>query len=212
MSSSIPQPQLYLASASPRRRELLAQVGLVPEILVQDIDESRLADETSEAYVTRLARQKAQAALRDPRCRLPLPVVAADTTVVCAGEVLGKPATLGEARRMLQLLSGRTHEVLTAVAVAHGGACELALSTTRVRMRMLGSSEIHAYWATGEPVDKAGAYGIQGLGAMFISHIDGSYSGVMGLPLFETLQLLRKFGVGPLTQTHGITAHSGAEA
>jgi septum formation protein len=200
MSSGTPQPQLYLASASPRRRELLAQVGLVPEILVQDIDETQLAGEAPETYVTRLARQKAQAALRDPRCRLPLPVVAADTTVVCAGEALGKPATLAEARRMLQLLSCRTHQVLTAVAVARGDECDVALVVTQVRFRALNDSEIDAYWATGEPRDKAGAYGIQGLGAMFISRIDGSYSGVMGLPLFETLQLLRRFGVTPLRE------------
>ena len=190
--------QLYLASASPRRRELLAQVGLTPVVLVQDIDESQLPGESPDIYVTRLARQKAQAALRDPRYRLPLPVVAADTSVVCAGHLLGKPATLAEARQMLQLLSGRTHEVLTAVAVAQREVCELALVSTAVRFRAVQDSEIDAYWATGEPRDKAGAYGIQGIGAMFISRIDGSYSGVMGLPLFETLQLLGKFGVNPL--------------
>jgi septum formation protein len=204
--SSASQPQLYLASASPRRRELLAQVGLVPEVIVQDIDETRLAGETPETYVTRLARQKAQVALRDPRCRLDLPVVAADTTVVCAGEVLGKPATREEARRMLQLLSNRTHQVLTAVAVARRDSCEVALVITQVRFRALSAAEIDAYWATGEPRDKAGAYGIQGLAAMFISRIDGSYSGVMGLPLFETLQLLRKFGVTPLKEPEGAAA------
>jgi septum formation protein len=202
MSSGTPQPQLYLASASPRRRELLAQVGLVPEIVVQDIDETQLAAEPPETYVTRLARQKAQAALRDPRCRMPVPVVAADTTVVCAGEVLGKPATLDEARRMLLLLSGRTHQVFTAVAVAQRDECEVVLVATQVRFRELSAAEIDAYWATGEPRDKAGAYGIQGLAAMFISRIDGSYSGVMGLPLFETLQLLRKFGVTPLREVN----------
>jgi septum formation protein len=206
MSSSTSQPRLYLASASPRRRDLLAQVGLAAEPLVQDIDESQHAGEAPEAYVTRLARQKAQAALRDPRRRLPLPVVAADTTVVCAGEVLGKPATLDEARRMLRLLSGRTHQVLTAVAVAHGSECEVALVVTQVRFRELGAAEIDAYWATGEPRDKAGAYGIQGLAAMFVSRIEGSYSGVMGLPLFETLQLLRKFAVSPLQEPEGATA------
>jgi len=199
MNSGSSTTQLYLASASPRRRELLAQVGLEPEVLVQDIDERQLPGELPDVYVTRLARQKAQAALRDSRCRLPLPVVAADTTVVCAGEVLGKPAHLDDARRMLQLLSGRTHQVHTAVAVARPEQLELALVTTAVRFRALQQHEIDAYWATGEPRDKAGAYGIQGIGAMFISRIDGSYSGVMGLPLFETLQLLRKFGISPLT-------------
>jgi septum formation protein len=197
MNSASPQAHVYLASASPRRRELLAQVGLVPEILVQDIDETQLPGEHPEAYVTRLARQKAQAALRDPRCRLGLPVIAADTTVVCAGRILGKPATLAEARDMLQLLSGHTHQVLTAVAVATQQECELALVTTDVRFRPIDAWEIDRYWATGEPRDKAGAYGIQGLGAMFVSRIDGSYSGVMGLPLFETLQLLQHVGVKP---------------
>jgi septum formation protein len=211
MTSANPQPQLYLASASPRRRELLAQVGLIPEVVVQDIDESRQAGEASEHYVTRLARQKAQAAMRDARCHRPLPVVAADTTVVCAGQVLGKPATLDEAREMLQLLSGRTHQVLTAVAVAQRDACEIVLVTTQVRFRTLNVAEIDAYWATGEPCDKAGAYGIQGIGAMFISRIDGSYSGVMGLPLFETLQLLRKFGVNPLPLQAAV-AHNGVAA
>jgi septum formation protein len=210
MTSASPQAQLYLASASPRRRELLAQVGLMPELLVQDIDETQEPREAPEAYVTRLARQKAQAALRDPRCRLSLPVLAADTTVLCAGQLLGKPATLTEARQMLQLLSGRTHQVLTAVAVAQHDALELALVSTAVRFRALQDNEIDAYWATGEPRDKAGAYGIQGLGAAFVSRIDGSYSGVMGLPLFETLQLLRKFGVDPL---HAPAArHKGAAA
>ncbi|HEY0962705.1 MAG TPA: Maf family protein [Pseudomonadales bacterium] len=198
MNSASPHAQVYLASASPRRRELLAQVGLVPEILVQDIDESPQPGELPEAYVTRLAREKAQAALRDPRCRQPLPVIAADTTVVCAGRVLGKPASLDEARTMLRLLSGHTHQVMTAVAVAFDGHCELALVATDVRFRPIDDDEIAAYWATGEPRDKAGGYGIQGLGAMFVSRIDGSYSGVMGLPLFETLQLLKRCGVSPL--------------
>lgn len=198
MNSSLSDTHVYLASASPRRRELLAQVGLACELLVQDIDESQLPGELPDAYVTRLARQKAQAALRDPRCLRPLPVVAADTTVVCAGELLGKPENLEAARRMLRLLSNNTHDVLTAVAVAHGDDCELALVRTAVRFRAIGDDEIDAYWASGEPCDKAGAYGIQGIGAMFASRIDGSYSGVMGLPLFETLQLLQRFGVSPL--------------
>jgi septum formation protein len=197
MNSARTQAHVYLASASPRRRELLAQVGLIPEVLVQDIDETQLPAEAPDAYVTRLARQKAQAALQDPRCRLGLPVIAADTSVVRAGRVLGKPATLDEARDMLQLLSGHTHQVLTAVAVATEQECELVLVTTDVCFRTIATDEIERYWATGEPRDKAGAYGIQGLGAMFVSRIDGSYSGVMGLPLFETLQLLRRFGVSP---------------
>lgn len=206
MTSASSQAHVYLASASPRRRELLAQVGLVPEVLVQDIDEKPLPAELPETYVTRLAREKAQAALRDPRCRLLLPVIAADTTVVCAGRVLGKPASLDEAREMLQLLSGHTHQVMTAVAVAAAGHCELALVSTEVRFRAIDDEEIDRYWATGEPRDKAGGYGIQGLGAMFVSRIDGSYSGVMGLPLFETLQLLKRFGISPLRAGQGVNA------
>jgi septum formation protein len=200
MTSGTSHPQLYLASASPRRRELLAQVGLNIEVLVQDIDESPVAGESPERYVTRLAQQKAVAALRDPRCRLPLPVLAADTTVVCSGQVLGKPGTLNEARQMLQLLSGRTHQVLTAVAVALRNELEVTLVSTDVSFRELSAAEIDAYWATGEPCDKAGAYGVQGIGAAFVARIEGSYSGVVGLPLFETLQLLQKFGVSPLQQ------------
>jgi septum formation protein len=129
---------------------------------------------------------------------------------VCGGEVLGKPASLSEARRMLQLLSGRTHQVLTAVAAACGDDCEVVVVATDVSFRAIASDEIDAYWATGEPVDKAGAYGIQGLGAMFVSHIEGSYSGVMGLPLFETLELLRKFGVTSLRR--GNAEQQGAAA
>ncbi len=212
MTTGTHQPQLYLASASPRRRELLAQVGLAVEVLVQDIDESLLPGEQPEPYVTRLAAEKAKAALRDPRCRLPLPVLAADTTVVCAGRVLGKPATLGEARQMLQLLSGRTHQVLTAVAVALRDEVAVTLVSTDVSFRELGSAEIDAYWATGEPRDKAGAYGVQGIGAAFVARIEGSYSGVVGLPLFETLQLLQKFGVSPLQQQKGEQQQKGVAA
>ncbi len=198
--------QLYLASASPRRRELLAQVSLTPALLPQNIDENPLPQESPQAYVTRLARDKVMAALRDPDCRLPLPVLAADTTVVCAGAILGKPATLAEARHMLQLLSNRTHLVLTAVAVASRARIEVVLVTTKVSFRALHEAEIEAYWATGEPRDKAGAYAVQGLGALFVNRIEGSYSGVVGLPLFETLELLQQFGVSPLRQSGGVTA------
>lgn len=206
MQPGTPQAQLYLASASPRRRELLAQVGLSPELLAQEIDESPLHGENPESYVTRLAREKAVAALADPRCRLPLPVLAADTTVVCEGQILGKPATLAEARQMLGLLSGRTHQVLTAVAIGRPAVIDVTLVSTDVSFRILRAAEIDAYWATGEPRDKAGAYAVQGIGAMFVSRIAGSYSGVVGLPLFETLQLLQKFGVSPLRQPGGVAA------
>ena len=206
MQPGSPQAQLYLASASPRRRELLAQVGLSPVLLAQEIDESPFPGEGAEVYVTRLAREKALAALRDPRCILPLPVLAADTTVVCAGPILGKPATLTEARYMLTLLSGQTHQVLTAVAIGRHDNVETTLVSTSVQFRLLQENEIDAYWATGEPRDKAGAYAVQGVGAMFVSRIEGSYSGVVGLPLFETLQLLQRFGVSPLRANSGVAA------
>jgi septum formation protein len=203
MQPATSQAQLYLASASPRRRELLAQVRLLAALLPQDIDESLMVDESPETYVTRLAQSKAAAALRDPRYKQDLPVLAADTTVVCEGQILGKPATLGEARAMLRLLSGRAHRVLTAVAIGVRARTEVILVTTSVHFRAIDDVEIDTYWNTGEPQDKAGGYGIQGLGAMFVRHIEGSYSGVMGLPLFETLQLLKTFGVNPLGRPQG---------
>jgi septum formation protein len=203
MQPDISQAQIYLASASPRRRELLTQVRLTPALLPQDIDESLLHDEAPETYVTRLAKSKAAAALRDPRYARALPVLAADTTVVCEGRILGKPATLADARDMLQLLSGRAHRVLTAVAIGVQARTEVILVATTVYFRDIGAAEIDAYWQTGEPQDKAGGYGIQGLGARFVRHIEGSYSGVMGLPLFETLQVLKNFGVDPLGRSRG---------
>jgi septum formation protein len=199
-------PQLYLASASPRRRELLAQVGLQPLLLPQQVDESLLGGESAPDYVLRLAREKAAAALRDQAYLLPLPVLAADTSVVCDQQVLGKPASLAEARAMLTLLSGRKHQVLTAVALATRQETTAVLVSTDVHFRTLGEAEIVAYWASGEPRDKAGAYAVQGLGAMFVSRIEGSYSGVVGLPLFETLQLLAAFGVSSTDLLQGVAA------
>lgn len=188
-------PKLYLASASPRRRELLLQLGLAHLLLPQDVDESLRAGEAPAAYVRRLAHAKALAALRDPACSGKLPVLAADTTVVCDGRILNKPESLEHAIGMLSLLSGREHEVLTAVAVAQGDRLHEALSVSSVRFRTIGREEMLAYWHSGEPCDKAGAYAVQGLGAMFIARIEGSYSGVMGLPLYETMQLLANFGI-----------------
>lgn len=196
MSSSCPVPLLQLASASPRRRELLLQLGLTHVLLPQDIDESEQPGEAPIAYVRRLARAKARAALRDPGCREGLPVLAADTTVVCDGRILGKPQSLQDALGMLALLSGRAHEVHTAVALAWQGELHDALSSSEVWFRSIAREELLAYWHTGEPCDKAGAYAVQGLGAMFIERLCGSYSGVMGLPLHETVQLLRRFGIG----------------
>lgn len=190
-------PRLYLASASPRRRELLLQVGLAHALLPQDIDESQLAGELPDAYVRRLALEKCRSALQDPRRLADLPVLAADTSVICDGRILGKPASLEQAIGMLSLLSGREHQVLTAVAIARGVLVHEALSVSRVQFRSIGREEMVAYWNSGEPCDKAGAYAVQGLGAVFVSRIDGSYSGVMGLPLFETVQLLANFGITP---------------
>lgn len=195
MQFSARPPRLYLASASPRRRELLLQVGITHAVLPQDIDESLLPGEAPEVYVRRVAREKARVALRDPARRDELPVLAADTSVVCDGNILGKPASLAYALGMLSLLSGREHQVLTAVALAQGDLVHESLSVSHVRFRSIDRQEMVAYWNSGEPRDKAGAYAVQGLGAMFISHITGSYSGVMGLPLFETVQLLAKFGI-----------------
>lgn len=183
---------IYLASQSPRRRELLTQIGVDYSVIAVDIDESRRAGEEPAAYVQRLAQEKAFAGWQrahvlgmDPR-----PTLGADTTVAIDGDVLGKPKSFEDARAMLRQLSGRSHQVFTGVSVNDGTHSLSAMSATTVWFRALGAADIEAYWASGEPCDKAGAYGIQGLGAIFIERIEGSYSGVMGLPLFETAQLL----------------------
>lgn len=177
---------LCLASASPRRRELLASIGVGVEVRPVDIDETPLSDERPEAYVVRLAREKALAG----GCRSRLPTLGSDTAVVCDGRILGKPADRDEAMAMLRLLSGRAHQVLTAVAVTGpAGLLEVCVAT-RVFMREIGDGEMAAYWATGEPADKAGGYAIQGLASIFVERIEGSHSAVVGLPLYETAQLL----------------------
>ena len=183
---------IVLASSSPRRQQLLGLLGLTPEIVPSDIDETWRNGEAPAAHAERLAREKAAAAARDGAV-----VVGADTIVVIGGEILGKPRDAAEARAMLGRLSGRDHDVYTAVAVAHAGALASGVGRTLVRFRALDEATIAAYVATGEPLDKAGAYGIQGRGGVFITQIRGSYSGVMGLPLYETALLLRRFGHGP---------------
>jgi len=190
-------PVLYLASRSPRRRALLKQLGLAHRVLVADVDETPRPKETPEAHVRRLARLKAVVGAQRVRQQglPPLPVLGADTVVVHKGRLLGKPRDDAEAAAMLKLLSGRQHQVLTAVAVMFEGKLQVALSATRVMFRRLSAAEIEAYVKTGEPMDKAGAYAIQGLAAVFVRRIEGSYSGVMGLPLFETGRLLREFGI-----------------
>jgi septum formation protein len=191
------EPFIYLASGSPRRRELLAQLGLSFDLLVTDIDESLQSGELADAYVCRLARDKARAALGQMPVRR-APVLGADTAVVVDRHILGKPADRETAAAMLRRLSGRDHDVLTAVALVDADGDEqreaVAVSRTVVTFRALSDAEIDGYWATGEPCDKAGGYAIQGFGAIFIEAIHGSYSGVMGLPLFETAHLLNGFG------------------
>ncbi|EXJ16349.1 Maf family protein [Imhoffiella purpurea] len=192
------RPHIYLASNSPRRAELLTQVGVRFAHLAVETDETGRPGEAPEDYVRRVAADKARAG----RARLgaddSLPVLAADTAVVLGDRVLGKPRDRGEALGMLAALSGRTHRVLTAVALMTGRDLEVALSESRVRFRPIEDGEARRYWETGEPADKAGGYGIQGRGALFVEAIEGSYSGVMGLPLFETGQLLRRAGIRPI--------------
>lgn len=189
---SIPRPDLVLASASPRRSELLAQAGVRHVVQVAGVDESVRDGESPADYVERLARAKAVAVL--PLAGA-LPVLGADTTVVVDDEILGKPVDAADAARMLARLSGREHRVLTAVAVCRGSEILSRTSDTRVWFRVLDERLIARYVATGEPLDKAGAYGIQGLGGTLVTRIDGSYTGVVGLPLAETVALLEAFGV-----------------
>ena len=192
-------PFVYLASRSPRRVELLKQIGIDCEILPADIDETALPNESPTGYVVRLAKQKAQACLSKLNNRQPLvPVLAADTTVALGGLILGKPLDNQDAKAMLGQLSGSQHEVHTAVAIAFADTIKVELSTTVVEMMMLTEAQIEAYIATGEHRDKAGSYGIQGMAGAWIKRIEGSYSGVMGLPIYETSVLLRKHGIGKL--------------
>jgi septum formation protein len=183
--------QLILASASPRRTELLTSIGVSFDVQPADIDETPGPDETAYEYVDRLAREKAEAvALSNPHQL----VMGSDTSVVLEGEILGKPATQAEARSMLARLSGNTHQVMTAVALVEKGRCQSVVSVTNVTFRQLETDEIDAYVGTGEPMDKAGGYGIQGLGGIFVTDLQGSYSAVVGLPLQETAALLAQAG------------------
>lgn len=201
-------PSLYLASKSPRRRELLTTIGVtdfeVMPVGMADVltfvegDEEQLPGESAENYVIRTAREKALAAIAKIRAegREPAPVLAADTVVISDGIVLGKPADREEARRFMQLLSGRTHEVRTAVWVGTDAEnIASAVSVSRVTFTSLSEEQIERYIATDEPYDKAGGYGIQGLAGLFIACIEGSYTGIMGLPVFETGNLLRPLGL-----------------
>lgn len=194
---------LYLASGSPRRRELLTQIGVTFEKISAPVDETPLADELAHDYVMRLACAKAEAGwqLMQQQDLPQRPVLGADTTVALADHLLGKPNDDAHAAAMLRLLSGTTHEVLTAVALRHAGGTETALSISKVRFAPLTEAQIAAYIASGEPHDKAGSYGIQGLGGLFVEHLDGSFTGVMGLPLHETAVLLAGQHLGFLAQT-----------
>ena len=206
---------IYLASRSSRRRELLKQIGVSFEVLLlregtqraADYDETPVPGESPTEYVARVARIKAQAGWSrlEQRHLMRFPVLAADTTVTMESKIFGKPTNREEAAAFLRALSGKSHEVHTAVAVMFEAQTEMALSTTQVHMRELGDQEIRQYVSSGEALDKAGAYAIQGRGAVFIRSIDGSYSSVMGLPLYETYQLLGKFGRAPLL------THAGRE-
>lgn len=211
---------LYLASSSPRRRELLAQLGLRPRLVAAETDETPAPAEPAEAYVTRIARAKARAGWATLSAPDHRPLLAADTAVVVEDQILGKPVDAENALQMLALLSGRWHSVLTAISVisvlnaaagsdqprepdsgALGGQTlreHQVLVRTEVRMRPITRHEALAYWASGEPRDKAGAYAVQGRGALFVESLCGSYSNVVGLPLFETAELLRAHGIDPL--------------
>ncbi len=190
--------RLILASASPRRQALLEQLGITFRQQVAEIDETPLDNEAAEDYVVRLALEKARA-VRQHSVAEGLPVLGADTAVVVDGRLLGKPEGLAHARQMLQLLSGREHRVMSAVALVRGREA-VQLSVSQVWFRPLSGNEIDVYWRTGEPQDKAGAYAIQGVGAIFIQRLEGSYTGVMGLPLYETGRLLQDFGIQVLEQ------------
>ncbi len=191
---------LYLASKSPRRRELLEQIGVRFAVVSADVDEVRGIGETPEHYVCRAALDKASAVSQPPLSATPRPILAADTAVVLEDRVMGKPVSREDALEMLGRLSGRTHRVLSGLAlIAADGTESSALSESLVRFRLIGSDEAAAYWDSGEPIDKAGGYGIQGLGALFVAELRGSYSGVMGLPLFETARLLEHAGIAVLS-------------
>jgi septum formation protein len=186
-------PQIVLASASPRRAEILRQMRIAFRVDPPAVDESPRPDEAPDALAQRLAVVKARDVL--VRAGAVLPVLAADTVVALDGHALGKPIDAGHGVAMLQMLSGRTHDVLTAVAVAVPGRVECRVSRSRVTFRTLDLDEARAYWTTGEGADKAGGYGIQGVGGILVDHIEGSYSGIVGLPVALTEVLLRAFGV-----------------
>ncbi|WP_424406772.1 Maf family protein [Pasteurella sp. PK-2025] len=197
--------QFYLASHSPRRAQILQNLGFRFELCACEIDETPLPNEKGADYVWRMAVEKNKAARQHwqqtkvgqyaPHFAFPLPFLSADTSVILDDKILGKPKNEADAAAMLRALSGRTHQVFTAVCVADDTHMHTATQTSQVRFTSLTERDIQGYIATGEPMDKAGAYGIQQLGGAFVEHIEGSFSGVMGLPVFETVALLKAFGV-----------------
>ena len=190
-------PLLVLASTSPRRKELLQQIGVVFTQLSIDINEDVAVGENAEQYVLRLAKEKAAAGFERLSAaeKASTVVLAADTTVVCAGQILAKPESLSHSKEILSQLSGREHVVMSAIGMHSQDRNLQKVVTTKVRFRSISDAEIEAYWHSGEPQDKAGSYGIQGLGAVFVESITGSYSNVVGLPLCETAQLLNQFNI-----------------
>lgn len=206
------KPLIILASASPRRSALLTQIGVEHRVMPVDVDERLLPSEHPADYVQRLAAAKAECLWSHLPLSERLPVLGADTAVVLDDEVLGKPRDGADCERMLRALSDRTHRVLTAVALRAERGCDLELSVSEVAFRPLQDAEIAAYWSSGEPADKAGAYAVQGLAALFIERIEGSYSGIVGLPLRETGRLLQKVGWSLAQSAHSAqnAAHRGA--
>ncbi len=188
--SALSNPLIYLASASPRRSALLDQIGVAHRVAPVVVDESVANDEVPEKYVSRLAALKAETLWRRLPAAQRLPVLGSDTSVVVDNVILGKPADENDCVRMLQLLSGRTHQVHTAVALRSAAGSDMRLNISEVTFRELTMTEMRAYWRSGEPADKAGGYAVQGRAAVFIRRIAGSYSAIMGLPLYETAELL----------------------
>lgn len=190
-------PQLYLASSSPRRQEILQQMGITFSVVPQNIEEQYLPDESPQNYVLRLAVEKSKDGLKG-QIKQNIPVLGADTIVVLDGKVLEKPDNREHGIEMLLSLSGHTHQVMTAVALGNDNKIESAISVSEVLFSSLSRKICENYWQTGEPADKAGSYAVQGQGALFIKNINGSYTGVMGLPIYETGLLLNQFGINLL--------------
>jgi septum formation protein len=201
------KPALILASQSPRRKELLSQLGYVFQTISADIDETVIEGELPPAYVLRLAIEKAQVVAKHQTTDCV--VLGSDTSVIFDHHILGKPANIENCCEQLLMLSNNTHQVITAIAAVRGGQVISSLVSTDVTFKKLSINEIERYWQTGEPQDKAGAYGIQGIGGQFVKQINGSYSAVVGLPLYETATLLAEFGLPTAIQQNTTTSSNG---